>query len=243
MMVPVASEKTAAGSGNVSVRALEKELARGLTALGLAVAQAQQDQLIRYVLLMQKWNRVYNLTAIREPERMVSHHLLDSLAIVPAIIAQLAADGTPLRVLDVGSGAGLPGIPLAIACPGAAITMLDSNQKKTAFIQQAVAELQLKNARVECQRVERLQSSQRFAVILSRAFSELSEFVQLAKHLLAPGGVFIAMKGQYPGEEIARLPAAFKVQKVVKLDVPGLDAERHLVFIGPDFIGPEGDPA
>lgn len=243
MMVPVAAEKTPASSGHASVHALEKELARGLTALGLVLAQEQHDQLIRYVLLMQKWNRVYNLTAIREPQRMLSHHLLDSLAIIPAVMAQQSTDRAPLHVLDVGSGAGLPGIPLAVACPGIDVTMLDSNQKKTAFIQQAVAELQLKNARVECQRVERVQSSQRFKVILSRAFAEISEFVQLAKHLLAPGGVFIAMKGQYPGEEIARLPAAFKVQKVVKLVVPGLDAERHLVFIGPDFVGPEGDPA
>ncbi len=234
MIAPLTSQKRPSGAGDASTRVLEKKLTDGLTALGLTLAPDQQQKLVRYVLLMQKWNRVYNLTAIREPERMLSHHLLDSLAIIPSVMVQMPHDGTPLRVLDVGSGAGLPGIPLAIACPDIDITMLDSNQKKTAFIQQSVSELQLMNASVECQRVEQWQAPQRFNVILSRAFAELSDFVQLAKHLLTPGGRFIAMKGQYPGDEITRLPAQFRVDNVVKLAVPGLDAERHLVFIAPE---------
>ncbi len=206
-----------------SLAAAAKDLGRGIAALKLPLERAQQDQLMRYVALLHKWNRVYNLTAVREVERMVSHHLLDSLAILPHV------EGT--SVLDVGTGAGLPGIPLAIARPQLPVTLLDSIQKKTAFLQQAVGELALKNVTVVCDRVELWQSPQRFDVIVSRAFAELADFVRQAAHLLAPSGVFLAMKGVHPAGEIERLPAGFRVQKVVKLDVPGLGAERHLVFI------------
>ncbi len=206
-----------------SLAAGAKELARGIAALKLPIDAAQQDQLMRYVALLHKWNRVYNLTAVREVGRMVSHHLLDSLAILPHV------DGT--AVLDVGTGPGLPGIPLAISRPQLPVTLLDSIQKKAAFLQQAVGELDLKNATVVCERVERWQSPQRFDVIVSRAFAGLADFVRQAAHLLAPGGVFLAMKGVHPFEEIERLPAGFRLQKVVKLEVPGLGAERHLVFI------------
>lgn len=206
-----------------SLAAAAKDLTRGIAALRLPLDGAQQDQLMRYVALLHKWNRVYNLTAVREVERMVSHHLLDSLAILPHV------DGA--NVLDVGTGAGLPGIPLAIARPQLPVTLLDSIQKKTAFLQQAVGELGLKNASVVCDRVELWKSPQRFDVIVSRAFAELADFVSQSAHLLAPGGVFIAMKGVKPVEEIARLPGGFRMQNVVRLDVPGLDAERHLVFI------------
>lgn len=206
-----------------SLAAAARDLARGIVVLKLPLDNAQQDQLMRYVALLHKWNRVYNLTAVREVGRMVSHHLLDSLAILPHVEAT--------NVLDVGTGAGLPGIPLAIARPQLPVTLLDSIQKKTAFLQQAIGELGLKNASVVCDRVEQWQSPQRFDVIVSRAFAELADFVRQASHLLAPGGVFLAMKGVYPAEEIERLPAGFRVQKIVKLDVSGLDAERHLVFI------------
>lgn len=203
---------------------LQNLLATGIAGMGLTLGSQQQATLLDYLTLMLKWNRVYNLTAIREPERMVSHHLLDSLAIVPHI------DGE--RILDVGSGPGLPGIPLAVARPDISVTMLDSSHKKTAFMQQAITELGLKNAQVLCERVENLRVPRSFDIIVSRAFAELSDFVTQSRHLLASRGEFVAMKGQRPDSEIARLPAGFGVRKILKLEVPGLDAERHLVFIG-----------
>jgi 16S rRNA (guanine527-N7)-methyltransferase len=200
-------------------------LRRGLLALGVASSDEQVARLERYLALLEKWNRVYNLTAIREPERMVTHHLLDSLAILPHVRGP--------RVLDVGSGAGLPGIPLAIASPGLAVTLLDSNHKKVAFLQQAIAELQLANATVVAQRVESWQTGERFETVVSRAFADLGEFVSAAARLLAPGGMIAAMKGVHPHDEIERLPAGFRVRAVLKLDVPLLDAERHLVLVEP----------
>ena len=201
------------------------ELGRGLTALGLKLCADKLAKFERYLDLLEKWNRVYNLTAIRDRERMVTHHLLDSLAILPYVKGP--------RVLDVGSGAGLPGIPLAIANADLRVTVLDSNHKKTAFLHQAVAELGLKNAAVEAERVESWRTSARFETIVSRAFSELGEFVAASDRLLAPGGIIAAMKGVHPGEEIERMPGGFQVVNVVKLTVPGLDAERHLVIVAP----------
>jgi len=199
------------------------DLITAAAALGLSLSRQQHYALLDYVALMQKWNRVYNLTAIRDPQRMISHHLLDSLAIVPHIHAA--------NVLDVGSGAGLPGIPLAIARPDISVTMLDSNQKKTAFIQQAIAELGLKNAQAVNERVENWQAPRLFDAIVSRAFADLSDFVRQTQHLLVPGGKFAAMKGLRPDMEIAKLPDAFKVEKVLELVVTGLEAERHLVVV------------
>jgi 16S rRNA (guanine527-N7)-methyltransferase len=200
-------------------------LRRGLLALGVTSSDAQVERLERYLALLEKWNRVYNLTAIREPERMVTHHLLDSLAILPHVRGP--------RLLDVGSGAGLPGIPLAIAAPALAVTLLDSNYKKAAFLQQAVAELALANATVVADRVESWRTDARFDTIVSRAFADLGEFVTASARLLAPGGTIAAMKGVHPHDEIARLPAGFRVREVLKLDVPLLDAERHLVLVEP----------
>jgi 16S rRNA (guanine527-N7)-methyltransferase len=201
------------------------ELERGLAALGLKMRAEELTRFERYLDLLEKWNRVYNLTAIRSRERMVTHHLLDSLAIVPHVKGP--------RVLDVGSGAGLPGIPLAIANAELRVTLLDSNHKKAAFLHQAVAELGLKNAAVEAERVESWQTGARFETIVSRAFSELGEFVAAAGRLLAPGGIIAAMKGVHPVEEIERMPGGFQVVTVVKLAVPELDAERHLVIVAP----------
>ncbi len=198
-------------------------LERGLAALGLELRAEALAKLERYLDLLEKWNRVYNLTAIRDRERMVTHHLLDSAAILPHV--------TGPRVLDVGSGAGLPGIPLAIANPGLQVTLLDANHKKVAFLRQAVAELGLANATVESERVASWPTSARFETIVSRAFADLGEFVAASGRLLAPGGTIAAMKGVYPAEEIERMPPAFQVVKVVKLAVPGLDAERHLVMV------------
>jgi len=200
-------------------------LRRGLLALGVGLDDGQVARFERYLALLEKWNHVYNLTAIREPERMVTHHLLDSAAILPHVRGP--------SVLDVGSGAGLPGIPLAIASPALAVTLLDSSHKKTAFLQQAVAELALANATVVNARIESWRTDARFDTIVSRAFAELGEFVCAAACLLAPGGTIAAMKGVHPHEEIERLPAGFRVREVVRLDVPLLDAERHLVLVEP----------
>ncbi len=202
------------------------QLQRGLAALGLTLEHDTQQRLLDYVALIEKWNRVYNLTAIREPEKMVSHHLLDSLAVAPHLHAK--------RLLDVGSGAGLPGIPLALANPDMHVTLLDSNHKKVAFLNQAVMELKLKNAEVCGERVESWQAQNKFDVIISRAFSDMSEFVRITRHLLAPGGMFAAMKGLHPYEEIDKLPPDCKVRQVLPLAVPGLEGARHLVLIGQD---------
>ena len=209
----------------------EDQLKRGLIALGLALDRDAQRRLLDYIALIEKWNRVYNLTAIREPEKMVSHHLLDSLAVAPHLRAK--------RLLDVGSGAGLPGIPLALAKPETQVTLLDSNHKKAAFLNQAVMELNLKNAEVCSERVESWQTQNSFDVIISRAFSDMGEFVRSTRHLLAPGGTFAAMKGLHPYEEIDKLPPDCKVLQVLPLAIPGVEGARHLVLIGQD--GQAGD--
>ncbi|MBE0622307.1 MAG: 16S rRNA (guanine(527)-N(7))-methyltransferase RsmG [Burkholderiales bacterium] len=202
------------------------QLQRGLIALGLTLERDIQQRLLDYIALIEKWNRIYNLTAIREPEKMVSHHLLDSLAVAPHLHAK--------RLLDVGSGAGLPGIPLALASAQMHVTLLDSNHKKTAFLNQAVMELGLKNAEVCADRVESWQAQEKFDVIISRAFSDMGEFVRMTQHLLAPGGLFVAMKGLHPYEEIEKLPPDCRVRQVLPLAIPGLDGARHLVLIGRD---------
>ncbi|HEY9396304.1 MAG TPA: 16S rRNA (guanine(527)-N(7))-methyltransferase RsmG [Burkholderiales bacterium] len=197
---------------------------QGAALLAVPVTAAQTDQLLAYIDLLLKWNKVYNLTAVRDADAMLTQHILDSLAVVPHI--------PPGRLLDVGSGPGLPGVPIAIVEPARSVSMLDSNTKKAAFIRQAAGALKLQNVSVYSQRVEDLQASTPFSVVISRAFAELRLFVQWCSHLIEPGGVLAAMKGIYPNEEIERLPAGFEVQRVVRLNVPGLEAERHLVLIG-----------
>lgn len=199
-------------------------LDEGLAALKLDLPQEMRQKLRDYLALVQKWNKVYNLTAVRDADDMLTHHLLDSLAVV----AHVAHAKT---ILDVGSGAGLPGIPLALALPAAQVTLVDSNQKKAAFLQQALIELKLANAKVLCERVENIQSNQVFNLVVSRAFAELQKFADAAGHLLAPGGMLVAMKGAMPASEIAQLSGQFKIAHVVKLNVPGLNAERHLVHL------------
>lgn len=201
------------------------KLAEGIAALGRALPADAETKLLAYLALLDKWNRVYNLTAVREPERMVSHHLLDSLAVVPFF-----AEGS---VLDVGSGGGLPGIPLAIVRPELRVTLIDSVAKKTAFLLQAKAELGLNNLNVITGRVEDFRSDAGFDAIVSRAFSDLREFVTLTRHLLAPGGRWFAMKGLVPYEELALLPDWVKVSANHALVVPGLDASRHLIVLEP----------
>ena len=207
---------------------LTRLLDDGARALQVGLSPAQSAQLIDYLALLVKWNAVYNLTAVRDPVQMVTQHLLDSLALVPAL-----ADAQ--NILDVGAGAGLPGIVLAIwaaqARPAARVALIDTVHKKTAFLTQVKAELHLSNVTVYTARVERLRVEQKFDVITSRAFADLSDFVKWSGHLLAGGGRFIAMKGALPELEIECLPDGWTATGVQALSVPGLDAERHLVFI------------
>lgn len=209
--------------------ALAGALRQGIDELSLAISDDQLERLLDYLALLAKWNAVYNLTAVRDPSQMVVQHLLDSLAAVPAFVSAK-------RVLDVGSGGGLPGMVLAIwaqaARPDMRIHMIDTVHKKTAFLTQVKAELGLANVTVHTGRVESLQLDQPFDVITSRAFADLSDFVDWSGHLLATGGRFIAMKGVAASEETGRLPAAWKVLDKVPLVVPGLKAERHLVILG-----------
>lgn len=203
---------------------LRPVLESGLDALCIKLTKEQQDKIINYLIILSKWNSVYNLTAIRDPKEMMTHHVLDSLSAVPAFTEAQ-------NVLDVGSGGGLPGMILAICYPDKKISMIDTVSKKTAFLNQAKAELGLNNVTVYSARVESLQVNQPFDVITSRAFSELNNFVNWSQHLLAEGGRFIAMKGVHPQGEMERLPEGWEVKEVRPLTVPGLDAERHLIFI------------
>lgn len=204
--------------------ALSAVLAEGIAAMQLDVSPAQQEKLMDYLALMFKWNAVYNLTSLRDPMQMVTHHLLDSLAAVPAF-------ARARNVLDVGSGGGLPGIVLAIVRPDTKVSMIDTVHKKTAFLTQVKAELELTNVTVYTARVEQLQVSDKFDVITSRAFADLSDFVNWSCHLLADGGRYIALKGVAPKDEQERLPADWRVTGLEPLQVPRLGAERHLVFI------------
>lgn len=208
--------------------ALTAMLADGAKGLSLNLSEAQITRLIDYLALMSKWNSVYNLTAVRDPVQMVTQHLLDSLAAVSAF------DGAK-NVLDVGAGGGLPGIVLAIwaaeAQPEMRVSMIDTVHKKTAFLTQVKAELGLTNVSVYTARVEQWEAPQKFDVITSRAFAELSDFLNWSGHLLVEGGEFIALKGVSPDAEVAHLPAGWKVKEVRALQVPTLQAERHLIFI------------
>ena len=206
--------------------AAAQQLAQGLAAMGLEVPAAAQEKLLAYAALLEKWNKTYSLTALRGADKAVSHHLLDSLAILPFV-----AGG---NLLDVGSGGGMPGIPLAIACPELQVTLLDSNSKKTAFLRQAAIELGLSNVAVHCGRVEQYHPSLPFSAITSRAFAELTDFVVLSRHLLAADGVWLAMKGVRPEAEIAALPAGVRVRAVHPLQVPGVEGERHVVILDND---------
>ncbi|MBI3140414.1 MAG: 16S rRNA (guanine(527)-N(7))-methyltransferase RsmG [Rhodocyclales bacterium] len=201
-----------------------QQLERGLAALGMDVPAAAQAKLLAFAALLGKWNKVYNLTALRDEAQVVSHHLLDSLAVAPHL-------GRAADLADIGSGGGLPGIPLAIVRPQLQVALVEANHKKATFLQQAKIELQLDNVSVHCARVEALPPEAKFDAVISRAFSDLAEFVRLAGHLAAPGGALIAMKGIYPYEEIAQLPAGWRVRETRELKVPGLDAQRHLVII------------
>lgn len=194
----------------------------GLDTLGLDAALA--DPLARYLALMLRWNAAYNLTAIREPREMVTKHLLDSLAMAPAV-AEVPT------LADLGTGPGLPGIPLAIATPGLRVTLVESNGKKARFMREALRTLDLGNAEVAESRIEALDRPGQFAAITARALATLPQILALGGHLIAPDGVLLAMKGARPDDEIAALPPGWAVRDVRPLTVPGLDAERHLVTV------------
>ncbi len=200
---------------------LSAELQRGISQLGLSLDGDTQARLLAFLALLVKWNKTYNLTAIRDPMLMVRHHLLDSLAVLPHLAAG--------RWLDVGCGAGLPGLVIAICQPDWQVTLLDSNSKKTGFVQQVIIELGLRNAEVRCARVEDFQVTGKYDGIISRAFTELGDFLRVTRHLLAEDGRWVAMKG-LPEQELAGVPEDCAVEQIVPLKVPGLDAARCLVI-------------
>ena len=196
----------------------------GLNGMQIDLDARQCNQLLQFVVLLEKWNKVYNLTAIRDPERMIGLHILDSLSVLPQFAGCTS-------VLDVGTGGGLPGIPLAIAKPDLQVTMLDTVAKKTAFVRQAISELALENAGVVTARVESYNPLAKFDRVISRAFAELKDFIDGAGHLCADNGAMLAMKGVYPHDEIGRLPPGFIVKEIIALNIPGVVGERHLVVI------------
>ncbi|MDP1740586.1 MAG: 16S rRNA (guanine(527)-N(7))-methyltransferase RsmG [Polaromonas sp.] len=208
----------------------EPELRAGLDALQLSLNDIQRGQLLDYLELIAKWTQVYNLTAVRDPSEMLTHHVLDSLAAIPPLRRHLAEAGlSQARLLDVGSGAGLPGVVMAICCPELAVSCVDTVAKKAAFIRQAALSLKLPNLAGLHARVENL--NQPFDVICSRAFASLPDFTLWSAGSLAPGGVWLAMKGKYPADEISALPAPVEVFHVEQLLVPGLNAERCIVWM------------
>lgn len=202
---------------------LANRLAVGLRALGLAPSPVVHTKLLQYLKLLQKWNRVYNLTAVRDPHEMVARHILDSLAIVPCIKG--------CRVADIGTGAGLPGIPLALALPEIRFVLLDRSAKKARFVLQAVTELGLSNVDVVRERAEQYQPTQAFDTLVTRALAPIADVLAAAGHLCADGGRILIMKGGYPTQELASVPAHYRVTEVQALRVPGLNAKRHLVVI------------
>jgi 16S rRNA (guanine527-N7)-methyltransferase len=208
---------------------LAHDLASGIAALGLSVDGPAQQQLLDYMALIQKWNKVYNLTALRDPQEILSHHVLDSLSAIAPLMRETRLFGEAFSFLDVGSGGGLPGVVIAICCPNVSVTCVDAVSKKAAFVQQVAASLKLGNLKGVHARVETLAGP--FDVIGSRAFASLPDFVSWSANALAPNGIWMAMKGKLPEEEIASLPPNAQVFHVEQLHVPGLNAERCMVWV------------
>jgi 16S rRNA (guanine527-N7)-methyltransferase len=203
---------------------LEKRLRQGLHEMGLELPLAAVEKLLNFLQLLEKWNKTYNLTAVRDPEQMVPRHLLDSLSVLPYLQGP--------RVLDIGTGAGLPGIPLALARPDLEFTLLDSNAKKTRFATQALHELGLKNVAVVQERVEKFHPAEKFDTLIARAFASIPDMLAASRHLCAPSGRFLVMKGVFPQEELAAVTDGYRAE-VKALTIPGLDAARHMVILAP----------
>lgn len=198
-------------------------LEAGLAELQLALPEPARQQLLQYVQLLNRWNRAFNLTSVRDPDQMVTRHLLDSLVALPWLMGE--------RVADIGTGAGLPGIPLAVAAPERHFALLDSNGKKTRFVTQAVAELGLRNVEVVRSRAEQYHPEILFDCVISRAFASVGDLISQSGHLCRRGGRILAMKGVYPVAELDQIPGGFSVTEVAPLGVPGLDSERHMVVV------------
>jgi len=207
----------------IGADALQQLLEQHMTALPFSIPEGTVSRFVQFIQLLHKWNAAYNLTSVRDMKLMVTRHILDSIVVHPYL------EG--IRILDVGSGAGLPGIPLAIINPHMHFTLLDSNNKKTRFIQQAVTELGLVNVTVVTERVENFHPEQRFDTVTARAYSAIENLITGIQQLLADNAVILAMKGIYPVAELESIPAGYRVDRVESLVVPGLDAERHLVVI------------
>ena len=210
---------------------MQQKLSSGIGQLGLSIEVEKQQKMLDYLRLLEKWNKVHNLTAVRDLDDMVTLHLLDSLSLLPHLhlpaCAEIRENDSAVRLLDVGSGAGLPGIVLAICSPDLLVTTMDSSHKKAGFMRQAKAQFGLVNLDVVCGRVEAFKPDHKFDIIVSRAFSEIADFLRLTRHLLAKEGRWLAMKGVYPNDELAQAQGV--VAEVVELHVPGLEARRHLV--------------
>lgn len=220
---------------SLSFDTYRQALTQGLQTVELDLSSQQEDKLLSYLSLLSKWTQVYNLTAIRTPAEMLSHHLFDTLAVLPLLKKRLQ-DKPSVRILDVGSGGGLPGIPWAIACPHWNFTLVDTVHKKTAFLTQAKLQLQLSNLEVVTAHVEHLAENhikEGFTIITSRAFAELADFIHLAGSHLSTDGVMVALKGNYPSQELESIPANWQVNDVVSLTIPQLAAQRHVVFLTP----------
>ena len=199
------------------------QLRQGIDTLGLDLSQATQEKMLAYVAGVQKWNRVFNLTALRDTTQMVSHHILDALAILPHLVGH--------DILDIGTGAGIPGLVLAIARPDINFTLLESNGKKVRFLRQTVHDLNINNAAVIHDRIEHFQTKIEFDALTSRALGKLSDMLIACQHLMTEKTIFLAMKGQYPEAEMQTLPPSFEVRSTKRIDVPGIEAARHLVII------------
>ena len=210
-------------SNDVSLAQLDNALREGISAQGLQVEGPQRAALLQYIGLLQRWNKAYNLTSIKDPVQMLSYHLLDSLSIGPYLQGR--------SFIDVGTGAGLPGIPLAVTHPDKTFSLLDSNGKKIRFLFQIKTALQLSNVKEMQGRVEGYKPEQLYDGVISRAFASLTDMIEGSQHLLVPGGCFYAMKGRYPDKELSELPKGYKVEQAIELDVPTLDQQRHLVII------------
>jgi 16S rRNA (guanine527-N7)-methyltransferase len=213
---------------------LSDQLSHGSEQLGLHLTNEQHDKLLAYIALLAKWNKVYNLTAIKLPELMVSHHLLDSLVLSP-LLEQRQNRTLATRVIDVGTGAGLPGIPLSIVLPEYHFCLLDSNGKKSRFLTQAKIELELENCTPVNERIECYQPEEKYDIVMSRAFSSLIDFFTLSRHLLKSNGEYWAMKGKYPKDELKNLTSDYKIQHIQTLSVPTVDKERHLLIATHQF--------